>query len=280
MRRPAGRWPLLAAVLGAASSGLLLSIGAFETPEVVPEGWLRTARWAGLLALLSALAASVATDLDDYAIPDVLTLPLAAAQIAAAAALAQTQIAHLYTDWTDPMAALVGPTIPAWISARPHLHGLAWSAAGAATGFAVVMAIRWTASLALGRPALGSGDATLMLLAGSFLGWQPTLVAIGVAPLLCVIGIPASKLATGRSFVAFGPYLAAATLIVLCAWRRLWLGSDPSQVEGGLRIVFSDPALAAIAVGAVIGGTAMLLGLLRALRSVPVRGRGAGDDGE
>ena len=276
LRLPAGRWPIVAAVLGAACAGLVAmhaAGGFWSTPEVLPDTSGRVVRLVVLTCLTGLLAATVATDLADYSIPDRLTLPPTVAAIAAAAASGNSQLMHLWVDWTQAVPQIRGPEIPQWIKDHPHLHGLAWSVTGAGVGFALITGTRWVARLVLGRDALGSGDATLMLLVGACVGWQAATTVSLVAPLLCVIGIPLSRMVTGRSFVAYGPYLAAAAVLVLCLWRPLWMGPDMNADAAGegLRAVFSDPLLFGFGIGLLFIGTPLLLGLLVAFRSLPVR---------
>ena len=271
---PGGRWRWFGALVGGlAAFAVAAAFATNPTPEVQPSEVGTAVRLFVLAGLCGLLSATVMTDLRDYAIPDRLTLPGTAAFLLAALASGDSQVTHLFVDWTQAIPQVRGPFIPQWIKDHPHWHGLAWSGAGAATGFLSVMAVRGIAKAALGRDALGSGDATLMMLAGAAVGWQATLTAVLVAPLFCVVGVPLSKLATGRSFVAYGPYLAAATVAVLVLWRPLWLGwvQDENAVDEGLRAVFSDPVQVGFILAMLFGGTALLLGLLRAFRSIPVR---------
>src|SRR5207247_2138324 len=58
--------------------------------------------------------------------------------------------------------------------------GLLTGVLGAAVGTLMLRAIRFLFGLGLGVEALGLGDADLMMMAGSFLGWQPVVVAFFV----------------------------------------------------------------------------------------------------
>jgi leader peptidase (prepilin peptidase)/N-methyltransferase len=92
------------------------------------------------------------------------------------------------------------------------------------------MASRWFGRRLLawfgrvGGKALGIGDADLMMMAGSFLGWQPTLVAffLGV-----FIGLPIGVLYVlfrGNHPFAFAPPLALGVLITMLGWP--WIGPE------------------------------------------------------
>jgi len=73
----------------------------------------------------------------------------------------------------------------------------------------------------VGGRALGLGDADLMMMAGSFLGWQPIIVAffIGVFPGL-VFGLVHLVLRGNRP-LPFGPALAIGVVITWLAWDRI-----------------------------------------------------------
>ncbi|HEV3263275.1 MAG TPA: A24 family peptidase, partial [Gemmataceae bacterium] len=82
---------------------------------------------------------------------------------------------------------------------------------------------RWLSWLQrVGGKALGVGDADLMMMAGSFLGWQPIIVAffVGVFPGL-VFGLVHLALRGNRP-MPFGPALAIGVVITWLAWD--WIG--------------------------------------------------------
>ncbi len=144
------------------------------------------ALWAGC-ALGWALLALAWIDQAHFWLPDVLTLPLVLAGLAA-------------TWWLQPWA-------------------LTDHAIGAAAGYTLLRAVSWAYRLARGRDGLGEGDAKLLAAAGAWLGWQalpPVLTGAAVA------GLAAAGLAMARgrqvgagTTLPFGPPLAAATWI---AW--------------------------------------------------------------
>ena len=99
------------------------------------------------------------------------------------------------------------------------------------------------------------------LMIGSFIGWQPVCFVFLLAPLCGVVCGLAVKLLTGRTFIAFGPYLALATVAVLFSWRWLW---EPA------REIFGHPFSLMLLAGISLGGLILLLGLLRLYRAIPV----------
>jgi hypothetical protein len=88
----------------------------------------------------------------------------------------------------DPPAGLYpwpvwGP-LPEWLPAGSWPLGLATGVAGLLAGLLLLRLVRFLFTAGLGIEAMGVGDADLMMMAGSFLGWQPVMVAfvIGVFP--------------------------------------------------------------------------------------------------
>ncbi len=225
-----------------------------ELAEVRPDDVWFYGRIIFQLILISLLVAATATDLRDFVIPDQITLTGALVGIAGATVAGQLQMVHLWVDWNQEIPGIAGPFIPAWLDPHRHLHGLAWSLAGCACGAGLTWFVRFCSARILGREALGLGDVTLMGMIGSYLGWQPTLFVFLIAPLVGMLLILPIKLVWKRTYVPYGPFLAAATIVVLITWKWLWLSS---------RLVFGDPrSLVLLAAGALIA----LLFLLFALR--------------
>ena len=110
---------------------------------------------------------------------------------------------------------------------------------------------------------MGLGDVTLMAMIGAFIGWQPTLCAITIAPLTALAVGSLVRVTTGRSFVAFGPYLAMSAVICLGSWRWIW--AEPLL----MRDIFSHwPSVAGLVGGSLLA-LAVLLVLLRIFQATP-----------
>ena len=120
-----------------------------------------------------------------------------------------------------------GP-IPSWAPAGSWKLGLLNGLIGAAVGMAIGRGIKLVFELGMGKEALGLGDADLLMMAGSFLGWQAIALALPVGAMLtlCVVlPMMAYKLACGRKVetqLPFGPGIAAG--IVTCWFGWPWLG--------------------------------------------------------
>jgi leader peptidase (prepilin peptidase) / N-methyltransferase len=286
--REASRWWELAPLVGyflsraqgryrghaLGASGLLAELGtgflfaAFGTAylvfrcqdvsEVRPDDVWWYARLVYHLLLVTFLVAATATDLRDYVIPDEITRPGTAIGILAAFASGQLQIIHLWVDWSQEIPGIRGPYIPDWLDPHRHLHGLAWSLAGAAVGggitFLVLVVSRWM----LGRDAMGFGDVTLMAMIGSYIGWQPVLCVFFLAPLTGLASAIGAYIFAKRAILPYGPCLGAAAFAVICTWKWLWVR---------MRYAFGDWQLLAILSVAAFIAFVLLLGAIRFIQS-------------
>jgi leader peptidase (prepilin peptidase)/N-methyltransferase len=142
-----------------------------------------------------------------------------------------------------------GP-LPAWLPPGGILLGLATALAGLLGGHALVRLINRLHRAALGREVLGQPAAALVLLAGGFLGWQPVLVALGLAALLA---LPAARL-LGDAQRGFGVALAVSLAGAWLGWG--WLGPL-------VRPLLFDPLGAAVALACVSAALFDLGWLLR-----------------
>jgi leader peptidase (prepilin peptidase)/N-methyltransferase len=262
-------WHLASAVglatISTVFAWLLLSpeIRCQAVHEVRPDAPLMYSRLPYHLALLFFLWVATLTDFLDYVIPDEVIYPGIAIAVLGAFFSGELQMIHIWVDWDEAAMSLYGPWLPEWIKHHQHLHGLAWSIAGLSAGASITWLVRWLSGRILGYPALGGGDVTLMALIGAFLGWQPTLCALALAPLTgIVIGI-GTRLISGRNFVAFGPWLACSALVVISTWRWLWADYF------SLRDIFGHWPTVVGLIGFAFACLIVLLVLLRLMRTLP-----------
>jgi leader peptidase (prepilin peptidase)/N-methyltransferase len=240
-----------------------------QVEMVTPSETWRYGRVFYHLVLISLLIAATTTDLIDYLIPDEIPLVGVVVAVIGAGISGDLQMVHLWFDWNQD-GLLVdrqiqhGAHIPAWIKAHHHWHGLAWSVTGLVVGAGIIWLMRGVSSLLLGREAVGFGDVTLMAMVGSFIGWQPVCFVVLLAPLCGVVAGLAVKLFSGRTFIAFGPYLCLSTFLVLCSWRWLW---EPA------RDIFGHVPSLALLAAVSVGGLILLLILLRLYRAIPIESR-------
>lgn len=246
-----------AGLLASGAMVVLLLAGDTRTPQLPPQPLLLPLAMAHAM-LAGCLAAMVATDWDSYLIPDVIPLVGGVMGLTLSLVLGPLAPVPLWENWLPLDPAVAVPVRPAWIAAHPRWHAAAVSLAGAVAGLVSVLALRAVASRVLGVEAMGSGDATLMAMAGAYVGWQAVLLALLLAPVLGLVGGLLVATTTGRPFIAFGPWLAAATWLLLCLWRRLW-----SPTARTLPDLFSDVPVLLGTIACVLGGTAALLLLMR-----------------
>lgn len=153
---------------------------------------------------------------------------------------------------------LFGP-LPEPLVPGGFLTGLATGLAGALVGTFLVRAVSFVFSAALGKEALGLGDADLMMMAGAFLGWQIVVVAFFVSVFPGLVFGLVQMIITRDNRMPFGPSLALGTVLTLLGWR--WLGAY-------VQPVFFDATLLAMI---LVGGAAMMLlmGFLLRLLQTP-----------
>jgi leader peptidase (prepilin peptidase)/N-methyltransferase len=109
-----------------------------------------------------------------------------------------------------------------WLQPGSWTLGLITGLAGAICGMAMLRLVKFIFEVGLGKPALGLGDADLMMMAGAFLGWQPVVVAF-FAGALVTLGFAVVQAVVFRdNSLPFGPGLAAGIVLTFLCWR--WIG--------------------------------------------------------
>jgi prepilin signal peptidase PulO-like enzyme (type II secretory pathway) len=103
----------------------------------------------------------------------------------------------------------------AWIGLLTALVGLAASGG-------LVWIVRKVGTAALQREAMGFGDVTLMMMIGTFLGWQACVIVFFVSPFAAVgIGI-AKAITQSDDEIPYGPFLCLGALFVMVFWAAVW----------------------------------------------------------
>lgn len=108
---------------------------------------------------------------------------------------------------------------------------------GLAFAGGVTWGVRLSASAGLGVEALGFGDVTLMAMIGTYVGWQPSLIIFFIAPMVSMLFVLVRWIITGDAATPYGPYLCAATILMLVFWDRLWTNWAGPMFELGTTIV-------------------------------------------
>jgi leader peptidase (prepilin peptidase)/N-methyltransferase len=138
-----------------------------------------------------------------------------------------------------------------------NLLGLATSLTGAVGAGGLIVLTREAASRAIGKEAMGLGDATMMAMAGSWLGWQVGVIAFFIAIFLGLAHGLLGWIWKRENELAFGPSLCLATVIVVVAWRWIWAAVEP---------VFLYPLDLLVVLGVVVGLTGLTLAIWSRLR--------------
>jgi leader peptidase (prepilin peptidase)/N-methyltransferase len=256
------RW-LASAVVALLFASFAWVVAKAECQSLTYGGSIDWIHWriAYHLLLISLLITATVIDFKLYIIPDSITVTGMILGVLGATWFGNLQLIPLWVDANQEVVGIHGPYIPEWIKLHWYWHGLAWSLVGLLVGGGLTWLVRSISSAILGQEAMGFGDITLMAMIGSFVGWQPILFVFALAP-VCGMGIALfARLLTGKTYVPYGPYLSASTLVVLCTWRWLWMP---------LRLIFGHPPTIIALVGGAIATLALLLGCIRLFRSIPV----------
>jgi leader peptidase (prepilin peptidase)/N-methyltransferase len=233
--------------------------------EVPAKAWLVFAHHA---VLLSFLLVTSLCDLSDMEIPLTVTVTGTVVGLALSACFTWPFPNDIPPERLPPVVGVkplpaglypwpVWYPLPDWLPPGSWRLGLATGLAGALAGMLVLRGVRSLFMLGRGKEGLGMGDADLMMMAGSFVGWQPVLLSFFVAvfPAL-VIGLVQVVRGRGEA-LPFGPSLAAGVLLAVLFWP--WIG-QPFQPA------FFDWLLLVLVFGA--GAVALLITsfLLRLVR--------------
>jgi prepilin signal peptidase PulO-like enzyme (type II secretory pathway) len=106
--------------------------------------------------------------------------------------------------------------VGAWVGLLSSLVGLV-GAGG------VVWLIRIFAGAALRREAMGFGDVLLMMMIGTLIGWQAGVIVFFAAPFAALVYGLVQLLARRDNELPYGPFLCAATILVIIRWGAIWL---------------------------------------------------------
>ena len=144
-----------------------------------------------------------------------------------------------------------------WLVGGDHWRGTMSSLGGLAVAAGIIWLTRAGASRALGREAMGLGDVTLMAMVGSWLGWQPCILACFLAVFIGLTHGILQLVLHAEAELPFGPSLCLGAAVVVVAWGWLW---DRTEA------FFERPLEMAAVVGAVIILTAVTLWGWHAIR--------------
>jgi prepilin signal peptidase PulO-like enzyme (type II secretory pathway) len=124
-----------------------------------------------------------------------------------------------------PLVLLVFGTagiVAVWTFGGANWAGLLTALVGLVGGGGIVWAVRLIGAAALRKEAMGFGDVLLMMMIGTFIGWQASLIVFFIAPFAgLVIGL-LNLLVRRDESIPYGPFLCLATLVVILAWAAIW----------------------------------------------------------
>jgi prepilin signal peptidase PulO-like enzyme (type II secretory pathway) len=112
--------------------------------------------------------------------------------------------------------------------------GLLTALIGLAASGGIVWAVRLIGTAALRREAMGFGDVTLMMMVGTFLGWQACLIAFFLAPFAALVIGVAQYVFRRDDVIPYGPFLCLASAAVVVAWAPIWMWAQPLFGQGAL----------------------------------------------
>lgn len=144
----------------------------------------------------------------------------------------QVLLARLWRSLTCGRMILleVGGTatvVATWLVGGPRWAALLTALIGLVGGGAVVWGVRLIGAAALKKEAMGFGDVTLMMMIGTFLGWQASLVIFFLAPFAgLVIGLLQWILVRDQ-LIPYGPFLCLAAAGTIVWWADVWNVAGP-----------------------------------------------------
>lgn len=112
--------------------------------------------------------------------------------------------------------------VAVWWQGGPAWLGLLTSLVGLAVSGGLVWGVRIAGSAALQREAMGFGDVTLMMMVGTFLGWQAGIIIFFVAPFAAIIVGLTQLILRRDDVIPFGPFLCLGALFVMVRWADVW----------------------------------------------------------
>jgi prepilin signal peptidase PulO-like enzyme (type II secretory pathway) len=122
-----------------------------------------------------------------------------------------------------------------WLVGGPARRtGLVTALVGLAASGGIVWAVRLIGTAALKREAMGFGDVTLMMMIGTFLGWQACLILFFLAPFAGLIVGLMQFVLRRDDVIPYGPFLCLAAAVVVVAWAPIWNWARPMFELGWL----------------------------------------------
>lgn len=122
---------------------------------------------------------------------------------------------------------------------HPHLAPRMAGAGAAAFGYLVgglwIWGVRILGTLGFGKEAMGLGDVHIMAAVGAVTGWIVPSIAFFVAPFFGLAWAAALAIGRGQRELPYGPWLAAASVVVMVFYDKLvWLLEPYAETFRGI----------------------------------------------
>lgn len=128
--------------------------------------------------------------------------------------------------WSTPLREVTAigtvAVVAVWWWGGPAWVGLLTSLVGLVGAGGVVWLIRIFAGAALRKEAMGFGDVLLMMMIGTLIGWQAGVIVFFLAPFAALIYGLVQLIARKENELPYGPFLCAATVLVIIRWADVW----------------------------------------------------------
>ncbi len=121
-----------------------------------------------------------------------------------------------------------------WALSDKSWEGLLTALLGLVGSGGLVWAVRLIGTFSLRREAMGFGDVTLMMMIGTFLGWQACLILFFLSPFAALLVGLVQFIARRDDVIPFGPFLCLAAAAVVVWWAPIWLWAQPLFGHGAL----------------------------------------------
>jgi prepilin signal peptidase PulO-like enzyme (type II secretory pathway) len=121
-----------------------------------------------------------------------------------------------------------------WLLGDRPWVGLLTALIGMVVSGGIVWAVRLVGTAALRREAMGFGDVTLMMMIGTFLGWQACLISFFLAPFAGLLVGIGQFVFRRDDVIPYGPFLCLAATAVIAGWAPIWLWAQPMFAMGWL----------------------------------------------
>lgn len=133
--------------------------------------------------------------------------------------------------WTTPLREITAlgtiAVAGVWWWGGPHWVGLLTSLIGLVGAGGAIWLIRILASRAMQEEAMGFGDVLLMMMVGTFVGWQAGVVIFFVAPFVAIVFAVLQLILLRQRHLPYGPFLCVGTLLVIVRWDPIWVAAEP-----------------------------------------------------